>query len=156
TGVELVPELNLWLAEVPTQEHHAPIVFARIVHEAEARIFELDSELLELALISIELARVGLRLTLELFRAIARILGAVGRRNEVQLEDRLAPFAVLPHDVLDDLANQWEGSIGLVDREQLHVSVACYPFRTTCSLVRASSSRSSRRRRLRSLAAAQR
>ena len=58
-GVELVPELNLGLAEVPAQEHHASLEIAREIHQAESRILELDSELLELALIPIELARVA-------------------------------------------------------------------------------------------------
>jgi hypothetical protein len=117
-GVELVPELDLWLTEAPTEENGASIHLAREVHQTQAPVLELNPELLELLLESVDLSRDGLRVSLELFGPLARLTDARGRCHEIELEDLLAPQPVLANDILHDLANERERSIGLIDGEQ--------------------------------------
>jgi hypothetical protein len=116
-GVELVPELDLGLAESPTQKDVPAIHLAREVHEAETAVLQLDTQLLELLLESIDLACENLCLALQLLSAFAWLTGARRRRHEIELEDLLAPEAVLSYDVLHDLANERKGSIRAFDGE---------------------------------------
>src|SRR5207247_1539948 len=78
---------------------------------------ELNAELLELALISVDLARERLRFALQLFGALAGLVGTRRRRYEVQLEDLLTPHPMLPHHVLHDAADEGQGLVGLINGE---------------------------------------
>jgi hypothetical protein len=115
-----MPELDFGLAKAPTEQHMSTAGLAREIDQAESRIFELDAEGLELALVPVELTRQVERASLELFAAIVRFVGTRGRGDEIELEDRLAPATMLLYDVLDDLPNQWKRAVRLIDREELH------------------------------------
>src|SRR3954466_10132557 len=108
SGILFVPELDFALAQPPAQQHAPAPDFAREIDETHASVFEKDAELLELALIAIDLARERLGIALELLRAFARFIGTRRRRDEIELEDLFAPQPVLAHDVLDDPTNEWK------------------------------------------------
>src|SRR5205807_1086914 len=108
SSICVVPELHLGFAESPTQQHASSAHLAGKVDESESAILELDAQLLELALIAVDLAGDGLRVLLELVGAISWLVGTSGRRDEVELENLLAPHAVLSHDVLDDPPDEWQ------------------------------------------------
>src|SRR6266568_1948371 len=97
-----MPELHLSFAESPTQQHASSGHLAGKVDESESPILELDAQLLELALIAVDLAGDSLRVPLELLGAISWLVRTRGGRDEVELENLLAPYAVLSYDVLDD------------------------------------------------------
>jgi len=120
SGVDVVPELDFGLTEAPAQEHRPAVHLARKVHEAEPRIFQLNSQILELPLIAVDLASQGLHRPLQHFGAFARLIATIARRDEVELEDRFTPTAVLLHDVVDNLANEGQRAVCLLDGEQLH------------------------------------
>src|SRR5436190_9515013 len=121
-GVELVPELDLGLAEAPTEQDAPTVHLAREIDEPKAAILEINAQLLELMLKSVDLTREHLCLALQLLGALARLSGACCRRHEIELEDFLAPEAVLSHHVFHDLANERKGSIRAFDGEQHHVA----------------------------------
>ena len=96
----------------------AAIHLAGKVHQAETLILELNAKGLQLALIPLDLLGERLRIALELLGALAGIVSPGRGCDQVELEDRLPPPAMLLHDVLDDLPNQWKRSIRLFDGEQ--------------------------------------
>src|SRR5512132_3977888 len=106
--VDLVPELDLGLSEPPTQQHGAASHLAREIHQSQSAILELDAKILELALVAVELTCQSKRLTLELFAALPGRVNARRRCYEVELENRLAPAAMLLDDILDDFPDQRE------------------------------------------------
>jgi hypothetical protein len=121
-GVGLVPELDLRLAEAPTQQYRTAIHLAGKIDETEPAILQLNAKLLELLLKSVDLAGERLRVTLQLFRTLAGLAGTRGGRDEIQLEDLLAPESMLTHHVLDDLPNEGKRAIRAFDsEEQRHV-----------------------------------
>ena len=48
--VDFVPELDLWLAEPPAQQHGPTVHLAGKIHEPEPAILQRDSKLLQLTL----------------------------------------------------------------------------------------------------------
>src|SRR3954469_24379224 len=118
--IDLVPELHLGFSEAPAQEDVAAGHLAREIDETQTRILELDSEIFELTLVSVDLARQRLHGALQRTRAFGWIICPQTRRHEVELEDRLAPAAMLLDDVLDDLTDEGKRAVGLFDGEQLH------------------------------------
>src|SRR5215217_6742070 len=120
-SVLVVPELHGRLAQPPAEQHPPAIELARKVDEADAPVLELDAKRLELRLERVDLARDVLRAALE--RDDPRV-GKIGARlddQHVELGDRLLPPLMLSHDILDDAADEREGSVGVIDREELHV-----------------------------------
>jgi hypothetical protein len=61
-----MPELDLGLAEPPAEQHAASRQLAGKIHESEPPILELDPQVVQLALVAIDLARQRLRVALEL------------------------------------------------------------------------------------------
>src|SRR6185437_14734782 len=114
-------------------------------------------QLLELALIPVDLAGQGEHFMLERFGAGAGFVRRRGGGREIELENRIAPAAMLANDILDDLHDQRKRAVGLLDSEELHVGKVSNQRRRRCSsMLRSSIWRSSRRRRRRSWAAANR
>jgi hypothetical protein len=118
--IDLVPELDFGLAEAPAEEHLAPAHLAGEVDESEPRILELDAEVLQLALVSVDLTRKRLDDTLQGARPLVRLIGPGAGSNQVELQDGLSPTTVLLHDIVYDLADQRERAIRVFDGEQLH------------------------------------
>src|SRR6185295_10736926 len=56
SGVFLVPELHVGLAQAPAEQHLAAADLAGKVDQAKPPILELDAKLLELALVAVDLA----------------------------------------------------------------------------------------------------
>jgi hypothetical protein len=120
-SVELVPELDLGLAEPPAKQNLATVHLAGEIDEAKSPVLELNAQLLELVLKAVDLAGEHLSLPLELLGSVARLTGARARRYKIELENLLTPESMLANDILDDLANEWQSAIRPFDSEQRHV-----------------------------------
>src|SRR5262245_60812351 len=114
-----MPELDLRLAEPPAEQHATTADLAGIVDESHAAILELNAEVFELALIAVDLAGQRLRVAFELLGALTRLLHARRRRDQVELENLLAPHAMLPNDVFHDTTHERERLVRFVYREEV-------------------------------------
>src|SRR5205809_1022890 len=61
SGVDLMPVLHLRLSEPPAEENPVPVTIAWEIDQAQTPILELDPQVVELALIRIDLAGKRLR-----------------------------------------------------------------------------------------------
>src|SRR5687767_10805728 len=113
-----MPELDLLFAQAPAQQHLSPTDLTREVHESHPAILELDAELLELLLVSVDLPGQGLRFAFELFGAVTWLVDTRRRGDEVELENLLAPLTMLAHHVFDDSTDERKCPVGFVDGEE--------------------------------------
>ena len=118
--IDLVPVLHFGLAKPPAEQHMPTGHLAGKVDESEARILELNSEVFELSLVTVDLSRKRLHRTLESSGALTRLIRASAGRHQVELQNRLAPATVLLDDIVDDFADEGKRAVCLLDGEQLH------------------------------------
>src|ERR1035437_2267378 len=121
SGIQIMPELDRGLAELPAEQHGTAIEFARKVDQPDAAVLQLDVERFELHLKAVDLPSDLLDAAFERYDARIGKLRMHTSRNQVELDDRFLPAPVLANDVLDDFPDERKGAIGLVDGEKLHV-----------------------------------
>ena len=117
-GVDLVPVLDGWLAQPPAKVHQAAVDLARKIDEPRVeRRFCLGADARELLDISLDLGGQLLDLPLEP-RDLVALRRASPRRGNLALGQSALPYAILPHQVLDDAAHEREGAVRGLDGEE--------------------------------------